>query len=311
MVHLGDEDLLAYLGSYPLLAAARDLQHRLSTALKYRRKGLYRTLLVVDMDLTTSSEHTVDFFTGTLRDETGQKRRAIERDLAAAARLGEGDVLVYCPSGRMQAKEVDARLEIAENRVLPLRKQRDAFAYQADVDVLEAYYSDLWRAYVFVSPEAFQSKEQCQLIVDRFAEIFGISRAATYRKVRGHDFVVAESLGPSEVLGSVRKFLDNLPVSGLSAAVISRLLKAAEADESFLSSLRTGSGDQPRLSELFDAVLLAKVLEEKKERSLKPAQARALERYLGQLMAGEGRAPGQPGHQPKNWRLISRHTNKS
>ncbi len=190
MAHLSDAGLIDYLGTIEVGAELAAVQRRLHAGLTVRRRGMYRTLLVVDTDLVQLSHHTVAFFTKELRDpgETppNERRAAVERELAKAADADPTEVILYCPPGDMQAKLIDARLEIRAGRVLPLRTQTEQFAYSSDVEVLEEYYREIWRLYVFVSPDLFRDARKCKAIVDAFCDRFGLPRAEAYLKVRTH-----------------------------------------------------------------------------------------------------------------------------
>ena len=160
MVHFTDSSFIDYLGKIARIAPENEnLRKNLYLGIKYSRKSIYRTLLVVDTDLVNLSHYPISHFTDKLRGVTSQRRLDLESVLANAADVENGEVLIYCPDPEMQSKEVDARLEIVENRVLPLRVQRESFTYHQDVQVLEQYYKDLWRTYVFVSPSLFATPQ--------------------------------------------------------------------------------------------------------------------------------------------------------
>src|SRR5262249_39684819 len=150
-----DLELIDYLGHVPVASQYVSLQRRLYQALRYRRTMLYRTLLVIDTDLVRVSTREVGFFSDIFRGNDGRDRQKLEEALAKQVGGQEGDVLIYCPASSMQAKEVDVRMEIHEGRVLPLRVQRESFAYRDDLDVLEQYYQELWCAYIFVTPAIY------------------------------------------------------------------------------------------------------------------------------------------------------------
>jgi hypothetical protein len=199
MLHLSDGDLIDYLGDPEHIrfsntgkeTKAKALQRQLYVGLRYRRKLLYRTLLVIDTDLVNRSKCVVASFVGMWRGEDGAPnssgRRDIERKLAAAANADEGEVLLYCPSAKMQSKEIHARLEIEEKRIVPL-STHDSFVYSADVRTLTENYRTLWRSYVFVSPSLFKNAKKCRAIVERFCEEYDIELSAAFDKVRGHRF---------------------------------------------------------------------------------------------------------------------------
>lgn len=203
MLHLSDGDLIDYLGDPEHIrfkdanaeTKARRLQRQLYLGLRYRRNLLYRTLLVIDRDLVNQSKYIVSSFVTMWRGEDGSPdnsgRRSIERKLAVAAGAGDGEVLLYCPSAKMQSKEIHARLEIEEHRIVPL-STLDSFVYVADVKTLTDNYRTLWRSYLFVSPKLFQDAKACRAVIERFCAEYGIKLNDAFDKVRGHRFKTTE-----------------------------------------------------------------------------------------------------------------------
>lgn len=264
VAHLSDTGMIDYLGNVPVPANHRVLQRRLYTALRFRRPHMYRTLLVVDPGLVQASPYEITYFAqalrGTSEEPSSVGRRDLETFLASAAGEPEGEVLVYCPSPAMQSKEVDARLEIEENRVLPLRVQTRAFVYRADVDVLSQYYEALWRLYILVSPSLFGDATKCQALVDAFCSRYRIENLLlAYRKVRSHDFTISEGITCSRAFAAVSDFVDQLPFGELPRQVAARLLTEAAQDKHFLADLTSGADGQDRLSVLLDVSILKTV----------------------------------------------------
>jgi len=199
MLHLSDSELIDYLGDPRNVhfkdpsreRKARALQRQLYLGLRYRRKLLYRTLLVIDTDLVNRSKYVVSSFVTMWRGEdgapTGHGRRKIENALATAASAENGEVLLYCPGAKMQSKEIHARLEIEENRIVPL-STHDSFVYAQDVKTLTESYATLWRSYLFVAPHIFKEPSRCRAIIERFCEEYDIDWNDARAKVRGHTF---------------------------------------------------------------------------------------------------------------------------
>jgi hypothetical protein len=197
MTHLSDSGLIEYLGSHVRLDAEHsELQRHLYLGLVSRRQDIYRTLLVVDRELANAGKHPMSFMAEDLRgtkDKADSARRLdLERKLSELADGKEGDVIIYCPSPSMQSKEVDARLEIAVDRVLPLRVQDELFTYHQEVELLKHYYTELWRAYVFVTPAIFSNKIRSKKVVNAFCDHYELPREAAYAKVRDHRLRVDE-----------------------------------------------------------------------------------------------------------------------
>lgn len=261
IVHLSDFELVDYLGEVSLEDTGLiRLQKRLYAALRYRRSDMYRTLLVIDTDLAQSSRHSISYFEAELRnvDAAGKAagRIGLEKELASSAGLEGGDVIVYCPSPKMQLKLVDARLKINDGRVLPLRVQRESFAYAADLDVLQQYYQELWRSYVFVAPSVFRDPVKCKAVVDAFCAHFGIPAALAYRKVRTHDFSLGEGVTISRAFSAVQSFLNSLPIGELPPKVSAALLAEAAKDSSFLAAVSSGGDAAQRLTALLHIAVL-------------------------------------------------------
>jgi HD superfamily phosphohydrolase len=256
MVHLSDSDLLGYLGNVKVDDTSAMLQRRLYQALKYRRKGLYRTLLVVDSDLAHESPGTIGSFARYFRENDGKDRIALEADLAKAAGAENGDVLIYCPDPHMQSKEVDARMEIQEGRILPLRLQRESFAYSDDLKVLQQYYTELWCAYIFVSPSLYDNEDKCRLVVDCICGKLNMPKEIAYKKVRGFNFHMSPEQASTRALEIAGTFLRDLPFEDLSREVTGTFMKEASIDAKFIDNLSDRPGSRRRLSELFEVATI-------------------------------------------------------
>ncbi|HEX8695902.1 MAG TPA: HD domain-containing protein [Longimicrobium sp.] len=262
LVHLGDAELLTYLGNASI--ERKPLQKKLYSALRFARADIYRTLLVIDVDLVNASKHTISYFLEQMRGPaeafSGEHRQRLEDDLAAAAGVDSGNVLIYCPNAQMQAKEVDVRLEIVPDRILPLRVQREFFAYQLDLEVLERYYRELWKAYIFVDPKIFDDPGLCKAVVDCVCARFDIPLVAAYPKVRHHQFAQEPEASAAAALTCVRRFIERLPFKDVPQSITSALLDGAAGDARFLSLLAStasdGSAVHQRLTALFGAQVI-------------------------------------------------------
>lgn len=309
MTHLSDGELIDYLGSVKLeCEKATAVQKRLHAALRFRRKWLHRTLLVIDSAVPNESKHPISYlateFRGTKEDPTNQGRLKLESKLVQACGADEGDVLIYCPDPDMQSKEVDARLEIVEDRILPLRCQTESFAYQRDINVLKQYYDELWRAYVFVSPGVFADVDKCKLIVDSISEHFGIPQEVLYRKVRRHELQVQAGRTPSKAIPAVA---DGERADGrlaqLHGALVVSLSDEPSADD--MSKINAWAG--PRLHglspEVFTKFLKALPGKQLHNRPGAPGAInynlisvleRALQHAQPPIRAGKRKAAGEP-----------------
>jgi uncharacterized protein len=290
IVHLSDSELVDYLGTVePEEPHAGALQKQLHAALRYRRSDMYRTLLVVDTDLAQSSRHSISFFAAELRnvDASGKAagRERLEEELINSCGLRSGDLIIYCPSPSMQLKLVDARLEINEGRVLPLRVQRESFAYAADLAVLQQYYQELWRSYLFVAPSVFRDPVKCKAVVDAFCTRFGIPQTLAYRKVRSHDFSLADGVTVSRAFSAVQAFLDALPISDLPSKISAALVAEAGQDSSFLAIVSSDGDPAERLTSLLHIAVLERP-SALRERKLKKSDVSTISSYIGSLRMG-------------------------
>jgi len=290
LIHLSDAELIAYLGAAKVADENRDLQRKLHTALRYRRDLFYRTLMVIDVPLVNASGHHVNYLTTELRSPEGRSPNAgrleLEQHLAGAAGAKVGDVIVYCPSQSMQAKEVDVRVEIQEGRILPLRVQESEFAYHADLEVLATYYQELWRSYVFVSPDIYNDSVRSKAVVDSLCERFGLDPAQAYRKVRGHKFDVTDGESMPASLSAVARLLDDLAFPEIPKAVTAQLLQEASGDRELMLLIRQSDNSEnvrQRLELLLEVVTVKRILERE---SVSPKMRRELEGYAGELRKG-------------------------
>jgi len=291
--HLSDQELIDYLGTASIKENAdRLLQQQLHAALRYRRTDIYRTLLVVDTSLADASSHSISYIAKELRGDratpSSEGRLRLEAELERAAGTRPGEVLIYCPSPSMQSKVVDARLEIREGRVLPLRIQTDSFANRGDLEVLQQYYDELWRAYVFISPRLFEEPTRCNAVVDAFCDHFGIPTEVAYRKVRRHDFAGSRNTVVETGFETVNQFIQNLPIEGVPSGAIGTFLHEIAQDKQFVGLLSSGADSSERLSALFQiAILRFALANSEKVKRIKKADVGRIERYCDSLLSGE------------------------
>lgn len=269
MVHFTDTTFVDYVGTAETSPEARALQRRLYVGIRYDRRAIYRTLLVVDSDVVQMSARPCAFFAAELRKGKdgrpgNEGRQELENDLARTAGVSSGEIIIYCPSPDMQAKEVDARLEIIHGRILPLRVQRESFAYHADIKVLEQYYQQLWLIYVLVSPDLYENAAKCKAIVDRFCERYGVEPMVAYKKVRGFKFRIEHDVIAERALEPLEKFFkgdgeEGLTFSDTPATVIASVIAQAAKDQLYLEAIKNDSESSvrtARIAALFDASIL-------------------------------------------------------
>jgi HD superfamily phosphohydrolase len=270
VTHLSDSSLIDYLGAGVAGSNSADpnaapkahleaLRLRIYNAIRFNRRDVFRTLLVIDADLADAGRNAPSVFADRLRGPEGKPsskgRRELEILLESTAGIPAGSVLVYCPSLQMQAKEVDVRLELKEDRVVPLRVQKD-FIYNEDVRLIGEYYQRLWRAYIFVAPEVYQDQSKCKLVVDAFCGEFGIDPPEAYKKMRRHSEQLRRNpKGADAVTAAVDGFLLR-HVSGVPSRAREVLHGRALEDQAFLEKLESNGDVSSELASLLETVLL-------------------------------------------------------
>jgi len=186
-------------------------------------------------------------------------------------------------------KEVDARLEIFENRILPLRVQRESFAYHLDIELLERYYQDLWQIYIFVSPALYNDAHACKIIVDNFCEFYGLDKTTAYLKVRKHDFRLDPSVITARSLKPVEEFLfsekgGGLPFDYTPTRITSALISKLSQDEQYRKNIESGSDSSSRIASLFDMVIYE---EEAKKLNKNDALQKTIKDRIEELKSGK------------------------
>lgn len=297
ILHFTDSSLIDYLGKAPLdtekggllqrklnLERGKLLQRKLYLGIKYIRKDIYRTLLVLDTDLVHASAHALGYFADHFRSE---KRIEIEEQLTSAANAEIGDVLIYCPSPNMQAKEIDARLEIIPEQILPLSVQQKLFAYNEDVRVLQHYYNELWRSYIFVSKEIFEDRKRCKAIIDKFCDLYKINNMVAYGKVRTYEFDSDEET-VIKLMEPIQEFLYNpenggLPFTDTPTPIIASFIKKAMQGYDKIISDGDPFSRRRTLTSLFSLA----TLETYSERLEDKRQKDSLNKIIKEVSAGE------------------------
>jgi HD superfamily phosphohydrolase len=139
MFALRDDQLLWMLErKYGRIAAVRTLmEHFLAHRLYKRAYVLTRRVGEARQQALIASYH---------RDRAA--REEAERQLSHKLKLKDGELIVYCPAGKMQLKEADIPVRVDEG---PLRSLGDLSL--PEIKVLSERHRDLWRFYVFVAPE--------------------------------------------------------------------------------------------------------------------------------------------------------------
>lgn len=94
---------------------------------------------------------------------SAEGRREAENALLKTLRWKDGDLILYCPAFGMQLKEADVRMRIDEG---PLRLLSELGL--PELDVLKQRHQDLWKLYVFVSPERAPHVDRVSAACERY-----------------------------------------------------------------------------------------------------------------------------------------------
>jgi hypothetical protein len=151
----------------------------------------------------------------------------------------------------MQSKEIDARLEIKPDKIVPLRTQTD-FVYFDDVKVLQKYYQSLWRAYIFITPNIFGDAAKCRAIFDAFCAKCDLPPEEVFKKVRGQPFEFERDRGISVTINS---FWSSLPFD-LVPPQLFPVVRELSANDSLLSQQQNTDDALNRISALFSIAVI-------------------------------------------------------
>jgi hypothetical protein len=87
------------------------------------------------------------------RLENAPKRLQLEDRLINAAKLTDGEVIVYCPDGSMSPKEAEVRVRYSPRANIEVLKSVPDSIVHDDINALERKHSALWSFEVFLAPE--------------------------------------------------------------------------------------------------------------------------------------------------------------
>jgi HD superfamily phosphohydrolase len=210
--HFGDESLLAFLSSEADKAGSDDAASLVRGILS---RSEYQLAFTLDYEAAQQAGGGPEKFIKYLREQKDGRKHMEDRFKALVARSHlkeEVPVLLYCPSIRMQAKEVAAHVELTPNKVIPLSLEGEDSQVAEEIRVLNVKYQRLWRLYLFVHPKlkpAFDTKSPAEetllsAIVDTFCNPFGVPEPARVRGSR-FDYIPFEK----RVSEHFRKWLDS------------------------------------------------------------------------------------------------------
>ena len=147
--------------AHATISSVRDLGSRLL------RRDLYKlTYLGVMDDLA----HRVDY----LFDRWGppDRHRALEDELAAAAGVPRGHVLVHLPRPKMMRKQADVRVIVGDRKIVMTLNEWDRLHSQR-VDALNRAHERLWRVAVYLHPSHADNMATRRLVQAAAEEAFG------------------------------------------------------------------------------------------------------------------------------------------
>jgi HD superfamily phosphohydrolase len=237
MAHFGDEGLVQFLADKTdRIPRIKDLCHGIT----YRSE--YRLLYTVDYDTAITTGGATKF-THDLKPQDGGGGLREQRENELAELLYRGGhwqpedappVLIYCPSPKMQAKEVEARVELEVGKSMSLNRHE---SLRDELRMMNEKYQRLWRLYLFVHPRLIVTLDEFQQasLVDAFCDLYGISVNLRGKGCRGVYRPLAE-----RVDRYYRDWIDRLKLGAWPESV-RQFVKQAAADARFWSD-RLGAG---------------------------------------------------------------------
>src|SRR5262249_13727667 len=128
--------------------------------------------------------------------------------------------------------------------------------YYRDLEVLIQYYEELWRAYVFVSPEIYRDARKCRTVIDKLCLDLNVQKELAYKKVRGHDLQIVPEQSVRQVTERIGQFLKVLPFSDAPQALLANVLEEASRDRAFLEEAMDGEQPSRRLATILEVATL-------------------------------------------------------
>ena len=119
------------------------------------------------------------------------KNRTILEDKLNKA-VGKLRALIYCPPSKMQAKEIDTLVCLA-NRVVPLKLQYRHLAVSAEIEQINLNYRGLWKFFVFLHPDDLKNEIAVSQAITRFCHATGMSEDEA-KKVAPYGFTTEDEL---------------------------------------------------------------------------------------------------------------------
>ena len=253
LAHFGDEGLIQYLaGKSDRVPQLKDL----CDGITYRSE--YRLLYTLDYDTALKSGGATKF-THDLKNQGGAAGHREHREdelTAILSRCGLWNaddappILIYCPSLRMQAKEVEARVELEPGCAMSLNRHE---ALRDELRMMNEKYQRLWRLYLFVHPRLHARLDEFSQgsIVDAFCNLYSIPIGLRGRGCR----IKYQSL--SERVDSIyRDWIDQRDLGGWPRETL-RFVKDSAIDARFWQDrLGTGLKGHPvTREEYFDGFL--------------------------------------------------------
>ncbi|MGD0831053.1 MAG: hypothetical protein ABR907_08935 [Terracidiphilus sp.] len=172
--HFGDESLLAFLAKEADEAKSESAAALIRGIVSRSEHRLVFTLDYEAASKAGGARKIKDHLRGKSDAERIRMEEALRALVSRSEVHEEVPILIYCPSIRMQAKEVAAHVELTPNKVVPLSLEGEDKRVAAEIEVLNTKYQSLWRLYIFAHPklalERDDTKRQFLLstIVDTF-----------------------------------------------------------------------------------------------------------------------------------------------
>lgn len=139
------------------------------------RRKLYKACVQIPHEFASRKNLFVKILDRYRAPGSSTNRDNLEKTLNEVVEKGEYRALIYCPSSKMQAKEVDTLIFSEKDRVVPLKLHYKHLIISEELEQLNKKYVGLWKFFLFMHPEDLKNDIIVTQIVTRFCKEIGMS----------------------------------------------------------------------------------------------------------------------------------------
>jgi HD superfamily phosphohydrolase len=168
-MHFGDDELLISLRDSKVPIAEK-LVGKLSS------RNLYKPVYMITYNKPTPEDTNWDKKVAIISRfrENHRERFEMERSLESWNSLPEGSVIIYCPTEKMNLKQVEALCLWRDGKVMPLT-QIPGEKSSSDAKSINDAHEELWKLYVFVERDIKGGQELMQHLASDCYHRFGLT----------------------------------------------------------------------------------------------------------------------------------------